>query len=158
VSKQVSGSVRDLYRLALKEAVVRFVRPSLLTGGAGRTRRLALTLVAVFLATTMLAVPALPASAEPAPGHDPVVADPITAWNANAGEAARAACISPLENPLHESRLYAMTHVAIHDALNAIDRRSEPYVFDGKAKRRTSLRATVAAAALMCWFRSFASL
>ena len=57
MSKQVSGSVRVLYRLALKEAVVRFVRPSLLTGGAGRTRRLALTLVAVFLATTMLAVP-----------------------------------------------------------------------------------------------------
>ena len=125
---------------------MRFVRPSLLTGGAGRTRRLAWTLLAVFLATTVLAVPALPASAEPAPGHEPV-ADAVTAWNANAGEAARAACISPNENPLHESRLYAMTHVAIHDALNAIDRRSEPYVFDGKAKRRTSLNATVAAAA-----------
>jgi len=75
------------------------------------------------------------------------VADAVTAWNANTGEAARAACISPDQNPLHESRLYAMTHVAIHDALNTIDRRSEPYVFDGKAKRRTSLSATVAAAA-----------
>ena len=125
---------------------MRFARPSLLTGGAGRARRLAWTLLAVFLATTVLAVPALPASAETAPRHEPV-ADAVTAWNANAGEAARAACISPNENPLHESRLYAMTHVAIHDALNAIDRRSEPYVFDGKAKRRTSLKATVAAAA-----------
>jgi hypothetical protein len=31
-----------------------------------------------------------------------------------------------------------MTHVAIHDALNAIDSRSEPYAFDGKTKRGTS--------------------
>ena len=35
-----------------------------------------------------------------------------------------AACIAPTDNPLHESRLYAMMHIAIHDALNAIERRS----------------------------------
>ncbi len=74
-------------------------------------------------------------------------ADAVTAWNANAGEAAIAACISPTENPLHESRLYAMTHVAIHDALNAIDRRSDPYAWDGRAKRRASPDAAVATAA-----------
>ena len=51
-------------------------------------------------------------------------------WNANAGVAATEACIAPLANPLHESRIYAMMHVAIHDALNAIDRRSRPYAFD----------------------------
>ncbi len=123
-----------------------FVHPSLSTTGAGRVRRLARALLVVFTAATVLAVPAGPVSAEPARGTEPV-ADAVTAWNANAGEAARAACLSPIQNPLHESRLYAMTHVAVHDALNAIDSRFEPYAFDGNAKRRTSPDAAVAAAA-----------
>lgn len=71
----------------------------------------------------------------------------VTAWNANAGEAALAACIAPADNPLNESRMYAMTHVAIHDALNAIRRRSQPYVYDARAKRGSSSDAAVAAAA-----------
>jgi len=37
------------------------------------------------------------------------------AWNANAGVAATKACIAPLDDPFHESRIYAMMHVAIHD-------------------------------------------
>ena len=61
-------------------------------------------------------------------------ADAVTVWNANAGVAATAACIAPLDNPLHESRIYAMMHVAIHDALIAIDRRSRPYAFDMQAE------------------------
>ena len=73
--------------------------------------------------------------------------DAVLAWNANAGEAAVAACLSPVGNPLHESRMYAMTHVAIHDALNAIDRRSVPYAFDGAAGPLASPDAAVAAAA-----------
>ena len=73
--------------------------------------------------------------------------DAVTAWNANAGEAAIAACISPVDNPLHESRLYAMMHLAIHDALNAIDRRSRPYAVDLPANPGASPEATVAAAA-----------
>ena len=71
----------------------------------------------------------------------------MTTWNANAGKAAVAACISPIDNPLHESRLYAMTHVAIHDALNAIDRRSEPYALDIRVPRSASPEAAVATAA-----------
>src|SRR5262245_59445373 len=43
----------------------------------------------------------------------PAVADAVTDWNANAGKAALAACIAPIDNPLHESRMYAMMHVAI---------------------------------------------
>ncbi|MET0684624.1 MAG: hypothetical protein ABW060_04870, partial [Solirubrobacteraceae bacterium] len=74
-------------------------------------------------------------------------ADAVIAWNANAAEAAIAGCISPTEDPLNETRIYAMAHVAIHDALNAIDRRSAPYAWDGHAKRRTSPEAAVAAAA-----------
>ena len=73
--------------------------------------------------------------------------DAVTVWNANAGVAATAACIAPLDNPLHESRIYAMMHVAIHDALNAIDRRSRPYTFDMQAEPGASPDAAVAAAA-----------
>jgi len=77
----------------------------------------------------------------------PVGDDAVTVWNANAGVAATAACIAPLDDPFHESRLYAMMHVAIHDALNAIDRRSRPYTFDGQAEPGASPDAAVAAAA-----------
>ena len=77
----------------------------------------------------------------------PASGDAVTVWNANAGEAATAACIAPLANPLHESRIYAMMHVAIHDALNAIDRRSRPYAFDVQAEAGASPDAAVAAAA-----------
>jgi hypothetical protein len=43
--------------------------------------------------------------------------------------------------------MYAMTHVAIHDALNAIDRRSQPYAYFARARRHASPDAAVAAAA-----------
>src|SRR4029453_10119848 len=72
--------------------------------------------------------------------------DAVTAWNANAGVAATAACITPPGAPRHESRMYAITHVAIHDALNAIDRRARPYTFE-KAEPGASPEAAVAAAA-----------
>jgi hypothetical protein len=71
----------------------------------------------------------------------------VLQWNAHAGDAAITACISPLENPLHESRAYAMTHIAVHDALNAIDRRYQPYAFRGRARAHASAPAAVAAAA-----------
>ena len=80
-------------------------------------------------------------------GARQVAADEVTVWNANAGEAATAACIAPLDNPLHESRIYAMMHIAIHDAVNAIDRRSSPYAFDAQAEEGASPDAAVAAAA-----------
>ena len=53
--------------------------------------------------------------------------DAVLRWNENAGKAAAAACLTPEGNPLAESRMYAMVHIAVHDALNAIDRRSRPY-------------------------------
>jgi hypothetical protein len=82
-----------------------------------------------------------PASAAPAGG------DAVIVWNANAGAAATKACIAPLDDPFHESRIYAMMHVAIHDALNAIERRSRPYTFDRQAEPGASPDAAVAAAA-----------
>ncbi len=87
------------------------------------------------------------AEGEPAYLAAPAGGDAVTVWNANAGVAATAACLAPLGNPLHESRIYAMMHVAIHDALNAIDRRSRPYAFDVHAEAGASPDAAVAAAA-----------
>jgi hypothetical protein len=77
----------------------------------------------------------------------PAGGDTVTVWNANAGVAATTACISPDGDPFHESRIYAMLHVAIHDALNAIDRRSRPYALDLQAEAGASPDAAVAAAA-----------
>ena len=50
-------------------------------------------------------------------------------------------------NGLAEARMYAMVHVAIHDAVNAIDRRSRRFAFDAEARGPVSLAAAVAAAA-----------
>ena len=80
-----------------------------------------------------------------APGT--AAAGAVGEWNARAGTAARLACISPANNPLHEARMYAIAHLAIHDALNAIDRRSRPYAFDAIAPPDASPEAAVAAAA-----------
>jgi len=80
----------------------------------------------------------------------PARADAVIDWNETAASAAFAA---GLENSagcvdgLHESRIFAMVHVAIHDALNAIDRRYQSYAFDGQAPTGASPEAAVAAAA-----------
>ena len=74
-------------------------------------------------------------------------ADAVTDWNANAGKAAIAACISPAADALHESRMYAMMHIAIHDAVNAIDRRFQPYRLDLPETPEVSVEAAVATAA-----------
>ena len=84
----------------------------------------------------------------------PATDDAVTLWNENAGEAATAACIAPLDNPFHESRIYAMMHIAIHDALNAIDRRSRPYAFDMQAKRALLSMPRLLRRHEMCWSRS----
>ena len=73
--------------------------------------------------------------------------DAVIAWNSNAAAAALGACLAPANNPLHESRMYAMMHLAIHDALNAIDRRFRPYVLTHVHARGASAEAAVAAAA-----------
>ena len=69
----------------------------------------------------------------------------VTAWNANAGEATIAACFLGGFAP-QEARMYAMMHVAIHDALNAIDLRSRPYAASLRAAPGPSPEAAIAAA------------
>jgi len=95
--------------------------------------------LAVVLAAGMFSTSA-PAS-EQASGSNAV-----TAWNANAGDAVVAACFLGGYAP-QEARLYAMTQVAIHDALNGIERRSRPYAASLSAVPGASPEAAVAAAA-----------
>jgi hypothetical protein len=77
-------------------------------------------------------------------------ADGVIDWSETAASAAFAAGLSTPDgsvDPLHESRILAMMHAAIHDALNAIEQRFQPYAFDIKAAAGTSPEAAVAAAA-----------
>src|SRR5262245_54853122 len=76
-----------------------------------------------------------------------VASDAVVTWNENAAKVATAACIHISGNGLAESRMYAMVHIAIHDAVNAIDRRSRPYAFNARVNGPASADAAVAAAA-----------
>jgi hypothetical protein len=69
---------------------------------------------------------------------------PVARWNTIALDA-----LSPTEgtNPMMQSRTFAILHAAIHDALNAIDRRFEPYTPGLSAAPDASVDAAVAAAA-----------
>ena len=69
------------------------------------------------------------APAHPAPSTA-VTGESVLAWNQIAEHAMLTSGISPTLDPLHESRLFAMMHLAIHDAVNSIVRRSEPYALD----------------------------
>src|SRR5215469_2729457 len=88
------------------------------------------------------------------------VPDAVITWNANAGKAAVKACMNADmgNDPFHESRMYAMMHVAIHDALNAIDRKYQSYAYDKKADPGTSPDAAVATAARDVLDKAFAEL
>src|SRR5215468_11544438 len=55
--------------------------------------------------------------------------DSVSQWN----QIAVQTCLTAGENGLPMSRALAMAQAAVHDALNAIDRRYEPYAFDGSA-------------------------
>lgn len=80
----------------------------------------------------------------------PARADAVIYWNEAAASAGFAAGLDNefgCVDALHESRIFAMMHVAIHDALNAIDRRSQPYAYDAQAPAGASPEAAVAAAA-----------
>ena len=74
---------------------------------------------------------------------DSARADAVTDWNI----AATTAAAAPFVGGVPQGRIFAMTHAAIHDALNAIDRRYQPYAFDVQADPNASPEAAVAAAA-----------
>lgn len=72
----------------------------------------------------------------------PALADAVTDWNALSG-----ALAAPGNAPPQQFRILAMTHVAIHDALNAIDPRYRTYAPSGGASATASPEAAVARAA-----------
>ena len=49
--------------------------------------------------------------------------DEVVRWN----QVATDATVAAKTNPLTESRIFAILHVAIHDAVNAVEPRYEPY-------------------------------
>jgi hypothetical protein len=71
-------------------------------------------------------------------------ADEVADWNLVASNAMVAA---PARSPLQQSRTYAMMHLSMHDALNAIDSRSETYSDAVEASPHASPAAAIAAAA-----------
>ncbi|KRD42803.1 hypothetical protein ASE38_00420 [Cellulomonas sp. Root930] len=96
-----------------------------------------------------VALVAAPASSASADGGERWRGDPgvVSDWNAVAGDVALAACLAPENAPPIEVRMYAMMHLAVHDALNTIDRRYEKYLPSRGSARHASPEAAVAAAA-----------
>ena len=68
-------------------------------------RRLFAPAIAGAVALQLVVPAATPSTAAP---HG-ATANPVVAWNAVAGEAAIAFCLAPTNDPLDESRKYAMT-------------------------------------------------
>jgi len=73
----------------------------------------------------------------------PVRADEVSDWNVTAIDAA----VTGGQNPVFLSRTMAMMHLAIHDALNAADRRYAPYLYEGRSAPGAAPAAAIAAAA-----------
>src|SRR5215475_14492462 len=72
-------------------------------------------------------------------------ADAVTSWNEIAARVTGPAAANIA--PPFQSRIFAMTHAAIHDALNAIDRRYKPYALSSRPDLGASPEAAVATAA-----------
>ena len=101
---------------------------------------------ALLATCTTASVSAAPAASAKDAAQQQRPVNTVVGWNEVAGEAAVAACISPNDNPLHESRMYAVMHLAVHDALQAVDRRSTPYAFRVQVGHASARAAVVAAA------------
>jgi Vanadium chloroperoxidase N-terminal domain/PAP2 superfamily len=73
----------------------------------------------------------------------PTAANEVLEWNAVSLDVA----VAGGQNPLIHSRTLTMVHLAIHDALNAIDRRYEPYLYERRLEPNAAPGPAVAAAA-----------
>jgi hypothetical protein len=72
----------------------------------------------------------------------PVAANEVLVWN----ETALKVIAASGQNPIVMTRTLAMVQAAVHDALNAITRRYDPYVFEGPGDPVASPEAAVATA------------
>jgi hypothetical protein len=68
----------------------------------------------------------------------PVWADEVYDWNIAGFDIT----VAGGQNPIVISRTMAMTHLAIHDALNAIDRRYDPYLSEWRAEPQVRFSMT----------------
>lgn len=104
-----------------------------------------LSLAALFGIAASLTVPqqAIASEAARAPHHQHPV-NAVVHWNSIAAEA-----FAPSQgtNPMVQSRTMAILHASMHDALNAIDRRYQPYTPGLPKAPKASADAAVAAAA-----------
>jgi hypothetical protein len=73
----------------------------------------------------------------------PVAANEVPMWN----ETAVKAVVAGGQDPRQRTRTLAMVQGAVHDALNAIDRRYAAYYFEGPGEAGAAPDAAVAAAA-----------
>jgi len=73
--------------------------------------------------------------------HSQRTANSVIHWNAIASQQIEAI------GPVIDSRVFAILHAAIHDAVNAVERRFEPYTFKERAAPEASVDAAVATAA-----------
>jgi YHS domain-containing protein/membrane-associated phospholipid phosphatase len=69
-------------------------------------------------------------------------ADEVTRWNQIATDAST----TPNTDPLTETRIFAILHVAIHDAVNAVESRYEPYLPRTSPVPGASVEAAIAGA------------
>jgi len=67
----------------------------------------------------------------------------VETWNDNIEEFSRLAFVSPPA----EARMSAMANTTVHDVMNAVDRRYEPYAYDGRVTQPVSVEAAVATGA-----------
>ena len=76
-------------------------------------------------------------------GHRATLINAVETWNDNIEHFARLAFVSPPA----EARISAMANTTVHDVLNAVDRRYEPYAYDGSVSRSVSVEAAIATGA-----------
>lgn len=81
----------------------------------------------------------------------------VLLWDSIAATASLRAGL-PAGQPNVEARLYALTSIAVYDALNSIDRRNRPYVYFEFSSDHASRRAAVASAAHRVLVEQFALL
>jgi len=98
-----------------------------------------------------------PAAAKDHPPGPSLGAAVILGWNETMTRAGLASGVG-IADPLHESWIYAMAHLAMHDALNTIDRRYDAYAMGGREVPTASPVAAVAVAAHDVLVDAFADL
>jgi hypothetical protein len=75
-------------------------------------------------------------------GWSPIAhAGTVTDWNTLATD-----LVAAQQDPATQTHTLAIVHIAIHDALNAIDLKYEPYAYAGSAPRASTAAAVAAAA------------